>query len=635
MDRQWAGRRDGAQTVSDVAAVDTALGNAGVTDAGQVTKLTNWAITLDEVFGQGVQDSINRATAMVNTFGVSWETAFDLMTKGQRDMNDGGAQMLSAFENYGQAYQQLGYDIDDMYSAIAAAANDSALGKDGNLNKGVEAFINNLTSGSKESKQVLKDLGIEITDLPKKFQQGGEAAANATQLILTSLQGITDEAKRNDLGKALFGDKIWTESAGQIADVILAGFNQTVDAAGATADAMTAELDTLGDAWAQTGERASQEFSQLAAPAVEAATDALQTLNKNADETGGLISGLGKSMADASEQVATGAAQAFDSAKESYQDWARGLAEDVSSGRWLDRLKEKNAEAAQVAEQTNQTVEAQREALDQKLAEINQAITDADIAGNYAEAAKLTQERDQIISDIASMAAEVKESYTSMGEDAADAVEKQGPKMQDAADSLGQQGVDALLDKQPDMMDAGDLMGSAGVLGTQSGLSGMYGAGVNGAAGAVSGLKTGIDDAYSAGYRTGKAYERGFKAAQKIESPSKVMRLAAQYSVDGLLTGYDEGESEVYARGAALAEAFEGGYGARGTFKSPDTGDFSAGAGISSTDLADALREALSGLGLYFDGQRTGEVLAPGVSGGIARKSAATVRGRSARIKGW
>ena len=85
----------------------------------------------------------------------------------------------------------------------------------------------------------------------------------------------------------------------------------------------------------------------------------------------------------------------------------------------------------------------------------------------------------------------------------------------------------------------------------------------------------------------------------------------------------------------SLAEAFAGGYSARGTFKSPDTGDAAAGAGISSTELSDALREALSGLGLYFDGQRTGEVLAPGVSGSISRRSAATVRGRSARIKGW
>lgn len=635
IDRTWAGERDGSQTVADVAVVDTVLGNKGITDMERVKAITDMAITQSVVFGQSVQDTMDRATAMVNAFGMPYEDAIDLMTKGMRDMSDGGAQMLSAFETYPQLFRQLGYSAEEMYGAIATASNDANLGKDSAFVKGVETFINTVTSGSKESKKALKALGIEVTDLPRKFQQGGEAAEEATQLILGRLSAIADEAKRNDLGKALFGDKIWTDSAGGIADVILSGYGKTVDAAGATMDAMQNRLDTFANAAAQTGERASQELGDAFKPLLNAGKEALQALNQNADETGGLLSGLGKSMTDASEQVATGAAQAFDSAKESYQGWARELATDIATGRWVENLKEKNAEAAQVAEQTNQTVEAQREALDQKLAEINQAITDADIAGNYAEAAKLTQEREQIISDIASMAAEVKESYTSMGEDAADAVEKQGPKMQSAADSLGQHGVDALLDKQPDMMDAGNLMGGAGVLGTQSGLNAMYGAGVDGAAGAVSGLETGIDDAYSAGYRTGKAYERGFKAAQKIESPSKVMRLAAQYSVQGLLEGYDEGESEAAARGAAIAEAFHSAYSARGTAYSPAGDAQDAGAGISPSMLAEAVRGALDGAGVYLDGQRVGELTAPGVSAGIARRAGATVRGVSARAKGW
>lgn len=657
IDRTWAGQRDGSQTVNDVAAVDTVLGNKGITDMERVKSITDMAITQSVVFSQSVQDVMDRATAMVNAFGITYEDAIDLMTKGMRDMSDGGAQMLSAFETYPQVFKQLGYSAEEMYSAIATASNDANLGEDSAFVKGVETFINTVTSGSKESKKTLKELGIEVTDLPKKFQQGGEAAEEATQLILGKLNAIADEAKRNDLGKALFGDKVWTDSAGGIADVILSGYGRTVDAAGATMDAMQRKLDTLGDAWAGFTERIGQKSGSIFDPMLDWLKSGLQTVNGAIDELDAGAQSVQQEIESTRQSVGTSIDELIAARDQAFRQgdiaWAEELnkqirqagdaiedgydriEETASDSRWIDTLKEKNAEAAQVAEQMNQNVEAQRADLDKKLAEINQAITDADIAGNYAEAARLTQERDQIISDIAQMAAEVKENYSQMGEDAADAVEKQGPKMQSAADSMGQQGVDALLDKQPDMMDAGNLMGSAGVLGTQAGLSDMYDAGMNGAEGVVGGLKTGIDDAYRAGYDTGKAYERGFKNAQGIRSPSRVMRLAAQYSVEGLLTGYDERESEVYARGAALADAFTGGYGARGTFKSPDTGDYAAGAGISSTELADAIRGALSGLGLYFDGQRTGEVLTPGISGTIARRSAATVRGRSARIKGW
>lgn len=52
VDRRWSGQRSGDQTVSDVAAVDTALGNAGITDDAYITRITNEVITLDQVFGQ-------------------------------------------------------------------------------------------------------------------------------------------------------------------------------------------------------------------------------------------------------------------------------------------------------------------------------------------------------------------------------------------------------------------------------------------------------------------------------------------------------------------------------------------------------------------------------------------------------
>lgn len=572
IDRSWSGRRSGAQTTDDVAMVDTALGNAGITDVDRVTKLTNMVITMDEVFSQSTQETVNRAKAMVNTFGVSWEDALDLMSKGFRDMSDGGAQMVSAMESYGQAYKQLGYDIDDMYSAIAAAANNEVLGKNSNLNKGVENFISFVTSDSKESKKALKELGAEITDLPGKFQAGGDAAALATQAILKNLQSIGDEAKRNDLGKTIFGEKIWIDSAGKIADVLLAGFNQTVDAAGATSDAMGAELDNLGDNLAGLGERLGQTAeSVLQGPA--------STLN----------------------ELVKGANGAYDALEEG-------------------------------AKQVEQEIESARQNVGTSLEEMIAARDQAFRQGDIRLVEDLNEKINQALEELPQ---EVADKYTQMGTDASSALSDTAPDMRAAGETLAGEAVGAATDAQGDMQSAADTLGQSGVTGLEDGLDGMRDASASAADGAVAELFRAVSRFFNAGQAAGKAYERGYKNALDEHSPSRVMRLAAQYSVQGLLEGYDEGESEVAARGAALAEAFHSAYSARGTAYSPAGDAQDAGTGISAGVLAEAVREALSGAGVYLDGQRVGELTAPGVSAGIARSAAATVRGRSARTKGW
>lgn len=618
VDRRWSGQRSGDQTVSDVAAVDTALGNAGITDDAYITRITNEVITLDQVFGQSTQDTINRATSMVNTYGISWDHALDLMTKGMQDFSDGGAQMLNAYEDYSQVYQQLGYDADNMYSALKSASNDQSLGKDSNLNKGVENFVKTLESGSKESKNALKELKLESDDIPAKMRAGGDAAAEAVQRVLTSLKDIKDEAKRDELGKTLFGDKIWTETNGQIIDTILAGYQKVGDVAGATEDAMIAKTDTIKDAWSGTVERISQEASEATAPVLEAGKDVLQTLNQNIDETGGVISGLGKTVTDAVDEAATGAAQRFDEGREAY------LA-----------MVEQAEQAKTTTKASVEELAAQRAELEKQLDDINTQIMESDMAGDFAKSAELMVKHDEIIAQIGELATQMADAAADAGQSAADALAGKDTDMQTAAENLSQAGVDAVTGAEPDMQDAGEGLGTAAVDGTGKGLEGLPQAGNDSVDGLIDTINARESDAYNAGKRIGGAFRRGYTTTMQIHSPSRVMAEAGEYTVEGLLDAFDEADDRVRQAGGALAEAFSGGYNARSAGYSPAGGAQGGGVGISADDIAEAVRGALDGLGLYFDGQRTGRVVADGVSQQIANRSVATVSGQSARRKGW
>lgn len=672
-DRLWAGQRSGDQTVSDVAAVDTALGNAGITDEAYITRITNEVITLDQVFGQSTQDTINRATSMVNTYGISWDHALDLMTKGMQDFSDGGAQMLNAYEDYSQVYQQLGYDADNMFSALKSASNDQTLGKDSNLNKGVENFVKTLTSGSKDSKTALKDLNLLTADIPTKMRAGGDAASEAVQRVLTGLQSIEDKAKQDELGKMLFGDKIWTETNGQIVDTILAGYQQIGDVAGATEDAMIAKTNTLKDAWSGTWERISQEAGEAAAPTINAATNWLTDLNQNIDETGGfasgllkkvnddtteayhqmrdqisedtngafdpffdtlenvsgkiktntdetgsLLGGLAKTAADAVDEAATGAAQRFDEGREAYLAMAE--------------------QAEQAKDTTKVSVEelsAQRAELEKQLDDINAQIMESDMAGDFAKSAELMAKHDEIIAQIGELSKQMADAAADAGQSAADALAEKDTDMQTAAEDMTQAGVDAVTDMEPDMQDAGEIIGAAAVYGTDSGLGDLPQVGDDSVDGLLSTINARESDAYSAGKRIGGAFRRGYTTTMQIHSPSRVMAEAGEYTVEGLLDAFDEADDRVMQAGSALAEAFSGGYNARRPTALPAGDAQSGGAGISADDIAEAVRGALNGMGLYFDGHRTGRVVAEGVSQQIASRSSSTVSGQSASRKGW
>lgn len=624
VDRRWAGQRSGDQTVSDVAAVDTALGNAGITDDEYITRITNEVITLDQVFGQSTQDTINRATSMVNAYGITWDHALDLMTKGMQDFSDGGAQMLNAYEDYSQVYQQLGYDADNMYSALKSASNDQTLGKDSNLNKGVENFVKTLESGSKDSKTALKELKLESADIPAKMRAGGDAASEAVQRVLTGLQSIEDKAKRDDLGKTLFGDKIWTETNGQIVDTILAGYQKVGDVAGATEDAMTAKLDTFSDTVAGTQERISQSISEAATPAVEFGKKVFASFNEGFD-----ADGIGEGVKRAAGAVVDETVDAVTSKAEEIKDVGSQVVgvfvEGFTSPKSQEQIDSAKQELRQLYEDALNVGD---------LISAGQYLQDYEaLYGSFYDAGE--ESASGMSEGVESKSADVSDAAAGLADDATQAVSDKQEDMQTAAEEMTQAGVDAITDMEPDMQDAGETIGAAAVYGTDSGLVDLPQVGDDSVDGLLGTINSRENDMYNAGKRIGGAFRRGYTTTMQIHSPSRVMAEAGEYTVEGLLDAFDEADDRVTRAGSALAEAFSGGYNTQRAAYSPAGDAQGGGVGITAGDIAEAVRGALDGVGLYFDGQRTGRVVAEGVSQQIATRSSATVSGQSASRKGW
>lgn len=599
VDRLWSGRMDGMATAAAVETVDTVMDNLSQVMPGTVAEVTNAAIFQQERFGASVGEQMSRADAMVKTFGIDWMDAFDLMTLGFQNSHDGGEMMLRMFDENAQVFRQMGYDADDMFSTILSAVNNEELGKDSNLNKGMMALISTVTDGSKESLKTLKTLGIEAKDIGVKAQQGGETAAAAYQLVLDRLLSVEDVTKRNELGAALFGEKVWTATGGDIANALLAGFGQTIEADGVTQAAMNALLDNIGDSWAGVKERASQQVGAATEGLVSDANAFLKDVNAQTDKMGGDV------LKGASQAAADLIGRKIEESKEAHQN----LQAELDAGM-ADLIAELDA--------------------------IDERITAAWRSGDDAEAMNLEFRKQELIEQINSMATEVSEEFSGMGTDAATSLSDKSGEMRTAGETLTGEAVGAVTDAQGDMKTAGETLGGEGVTGLDDGLSGMRDASMSAVDGAVAELYGGVSRAYAAGQATGKAYARGYKSALGIASPSRVMREAAQDTVSPLFDEFEQDRMRLYEAAAGLAQAVSDGYGDSAALRAetPQSGAQAAG-GADVETMAQAMQKAMSGMAFELDGSRFAVLIEPGVSRATQQRAMATVRGQGAAARSW
>lgn len=599
VDLRWSGRLDGMATAAAVETVDTVMDNLSQVMPGTVAEVTSAAIFQQERFGASIAEQMQRADAMVKTFGIDWMDAFDLMTLGFQNSHDGGEMMLRMFDENAQVFRQMGYDADDMFATILGAVNNAELGKDSNLNKGMMELISTVTDGSKESVKTLKALGIEAKDIGVKAQQGGETAAAAYQLVLERLMSVEDVAKRNELGAALFGEKVWTATGGDIASALLAGFGQTIEADGVTQAAMNALLDNIGDSWAGLKERASQQVGAATEGLASDANAFLKDVNAQTDKMGGDV------LKGASQAAADLIGRKIEESKEAHQN----LQAELDAGM-ADLIAELDA--------------------------IDERITAAWRSGDDAEAMNLEFRKQELIEQINSMATEVSEEFSGMGTDAATSLSDKSGEMRTAGETLTGEAVGAVTDAQGDMQTAGETLGGEGVTGLEDGLSDMRDASMSAVDGAVAELYGGVSRAYAAGQATGKAYAQGYKSALGIASPSRVMREAAQDTVSPLFDEFEQDRMRLYEAAAGLAQAVSDGYGDSAALRAeaPQSGAQGAG-GADVETMAQAMQKAMSGMAFELDGSRFAVLIEPGISRATQQRAMATVRGQGAAARSW
>lgn len=224
----------------------------GKTDIGELSKVT-W-------------------TLMANFQGLGETQALDMITTGFQRGGDYANDLLDTVNEYAVHFAGLGMSADQMFATLIAGSEQGAwnLDKVGDAVK--ESFIR-LQDLSDTSKEALKAVGLNASEMAAKIAAGGDTANQAYQTVLLSLGKMDNAIDRNAVGVKLFGT-MWEDLEDSVIIAMQEGQKGLGEFEGATKRAADALQNNMGFQL----EQFKRNFSLGLAEAGQGATEALGPL---------------------------------------------------------------------------------------------------------------------------------------------------------------------------------------------------------------------------------------------------------------------------------------------------------------------------------------------------------------------
>ena len=192
------------EDMNDVAdAVANVKKNIGGTDE-EIQKATENAFAFRDTFGYEIPESTRAAKAMMDNFGISVETAYDLMAKGAQNGLDYSGELIDNINEYSVQFGKAGLSAADMFNIMQSGADSGAWNLD-KIGDAVKELNVRLVDGSDTTAEGLKAIGMNADEVAKKMSQGGDVARETYQKVVKGLAEMDDKQAQNIAGVNLFG----------------------------------------------------------------------------------------------------------------------------------------------------------------------------------------------------------------------------------------------------------------------------------------------------------------------------------------------------------------------------------------------------------------------------------------------
>ena len=163
----------------------------------ELQKATEDAYTLQNAFGYEVNDSLQAATQLMNTFGISAEEAYTLIAQGAQKGLDQNGDMLDTLNEYSVQFANLGYSAEDMFNMLANGVQNGTWSVD-KLGDAVKEMNIRLNDGTAD--EALQALGLGFADSATNAAALKQAALDVSKAdveLQKAQQNVNDTLAKN------------------------------------------------------------------------------------------------------------------------------------------------------------------------------------------------------------------------------------------------------------------------------------------------------------------------------------------------------------------------------------------------------------------------------------------------------
>ncbi|HGO9409099.1 TPA: phage tail tape measure protein [Bacillus cereus] len=230
-------------------------------------------LTLAKVYDVDLNEATRGAGQVMTQFKMSSKETFDLIAYGMQKGLNFSDEFLDNLAEYSPIWAEMKFSAQDMFGMLIAGTENGAYNLD-KLNDGMLEFNNQIQYGGKDVEEAFGGLSEKSQSLFKDFKDGKASVSDVFNSVVSDLQGMDDQVKRNTIGQTLMRT-LWEDQGKEAILSLDSTKNALGDVSGAMDEMKKLQEDSLGQQFQKALRETQAALEPLGKKFAELAKDIL------------------------------------------------------------------------------------------------------------------------------------------------------------------------------------------------------------------------------------------------------------------------------------------------------------------------------------------------------------------------
>lgn len=262
----------------------------GEVDPNKLEELTQNAVVLQEVFDMDMNESIRGIDALMDSFGISSEHAFDLMAAGAQNGLNKSDELADNIAEYGPLWAQAGFSAEEMFTILQNGLDSGAYNLD-RVNDFVKEFGNSLADG-----RIAQNIDSFSDDTKQLFLAWKDGKVTSKDVFDSVIKDLNNT--KNEQEKLTIASTVWSSLGEDNALAVIESLNDVnhayEDVSGTMEEINEIKYDNLQNRLETLGRTIQMELVQpIMEEALPLMEDGVDFLTEHLEDLIPIVGGVG------------------------------------------------------------------------------------------------------------------------------------------------------------------------------------------------------------------------------------------------------------------------------------------------------------------------------------------------------